>query len=96
MQPCLDISGSESMSIGTDGTVLKTNNSGYYLTTTNGDPDAMRRRHLVVIRTADVRTKHVVSVEEHIEGQGLSEPRGCIEACRGSGHERNECDRILW
>ena len=74
MQPSLDISGLESISIGTDGTGLKTNNAGSYRTTKYGDPDAMRRRHLVVIITADVRTKDVIGIEVHIEGTGPSEP----------------------
>ena len=74
MQPCLDISGLESISIGTDGTGLKTNNAGSYRTTKYRDPDAMRRKYLVVIITADVKTKHVIGIEVHIEGHGLSEP----------------------
>ena len=52
----------------------KTNNAGSYRTTKYGDPDAGKSKHLVVIITADVRTKHVIGIEVHIEGQGMSEP----------------------
>ena len=96
MQPSLDISGLESISIGTDGTGLKTNNAGSYRTSKYWDPDAMRRKYLVVIITADVKTKHVIGIEMHIEGHGLSEPGDCTEASQGSSHERSERDRILW
>jgi hypothetical protein len=82
MQPSLDISGLESISIGTDGSGLKTNNAGSYRTNKYGDPDAMRRRHLVVIITADVRTKDVIGIEVHIEGQGLSEPESAQKHVR--------------
>ena len=74
MQPSLDISGLESISIGMDGTGLKTNNAGSYRTSKYWGPDAMRRKYLVVIITADVKTKHVIGIEMHIEGHGLSEP----------------------
>ncbi|MGP6206672.1 IS5 family transposase [Cuniculiplasma sp. SKW3] len=74
MRPCLDVSGLESISIGTDGTGFKTNNAGAYRVTKYGDQDAKRRKHLVVIITADVKTKHVIGIEVHIEGQGPSEP----------------------
>ena len=74
MKPVLNISGLQSMSIGTDGTGMKTNNAGSYRITKYGDPDAMRRKHLVVIITADVRTKRIIGIESHVEGTGLSEP----------------------
>ena len=74
MRPSLDISGLQSMSIGTDGTGMKTNNAGSYRITKYGDPDAMRRKHLVVIITADVKTKRIIGIESHVEGTGPSEP----------------------
>ena len=74
MQPSLDISGLESISIGTDGTGFRTNNAGSYRTTKYRDPDAGKRKYLVVIITTDVRTKDVIGIEVHIEGHGLSEP----------------------
>ena len=36
------------MSIGIDGTGMQTNNAGFYRITKYGDPDAKRRKHLVV------------------------------------------------
>ena len=74
MQPSLGISGLESISIGTDGTGFRTNNAGSYRITKYGDPDAMRRKHLVVIITADVKTKRITGIESHVEGAGPSEP----------------------
>jgi len=34
--------------IGTDGTGMKTNNAGSYRITKYGDPDAKRRKHLII------------------------------------------------
>ncbi len=70
----LDIAGLEYAEVGTDGTGLKTNNAGSYRITKYGDPDAMRRKHLVVIITADVKTKKIIGIGSHIEGTGPSEP----------------------
>ena len=74
MEPDMEISGLEYAAIGTDGTGLKTNNAGSYRITKYGDPDAKRKKHLVVIITADVRTKKIIGMESHIEGNGPSEP----------------------
>ena len=74
MQPSLDISGLGSISMGTDGTGFRTSNAGSYRTTKYRDPDAGKRKYLVVIITADVRTKDVIGIEVHIEGTGPSEP----------------------
>ncbi len=38
------------------------------------DADAMRRKHLVVIITAEVKTKRIMGIESHVEGTGPSEP----------------------
>ena len=73
-KPDLDISGMEYAEIGTDGTGMKTNNAGSYRTAKYGDPDAGKRKHLVVIVTADVRTKRIIGIESHVEGTGPSEP----------------------
>ncbi len=35
-------------------------------------------------------------IEREIRDRILLRTRGCTEACQGSGHERNERDRILW
>lgn len=74
MRPSLDISGLKYAEIGTDGTGMKTNNAGAYRIMKYGDPDAKRKKHLVVIITADVRTKKIIGIESHVEGTGPSEP----------------------
>jgi len=74
LRPDLDIAGLEYLDLGTDGTGMKTSNAGSYRITKYGDPDARQRKHLVVIITADVRTKRIVGIESHIEGNGPSEP----------------------
>ena len=74
MIPELDISGMQYAELGTDGTGLKTNNAGSYRTIKYGDPDAKQRKHLVIIITADVRTKKIIGIESRIEGTGPSEP----------------------
>ncbi len=70
----MDITGLEYTHLGTDSTGMKTNNAEYYRITKYGDPDARKRKHLVVIITADVGTKKIISIESHIEGSGPSEP----------------------
>ena len=55
MQPELDISGMQYVEIGTDGTGLNTSNAGSYRIIKYGDPDARKRKHLIVIITAYVR-----------------------------------------
>ena len=65
--------------IGTDGTGLKTNNAESYRITKYGDPDAKRRKHLVVLITADVKTKRLMGIEAHIEGNGISEPEAALK-----------------
>ena len=74
MKPVLNISGMKYAEIRTDGTGMKTNNAGSYRITKYGDPDAKRRKHLVVIITADVKTKRIIGIESHVEGTGPSEP----------------------
>lgn len=74
LTPDLDIAGLEYARLGTDGTGMKTNNAGSYRITKYGDPDARKRKHLVVIITADVKTKKIIGIESHIEGSGPSEP----------------------
>ena len=74
MTPDLDIAGMEYADLGTDGTGMKTNNAGSYRITKYGDPDARKRKHLVVIITADTRTKKIIGIKVYIEGAGPSEP----------------------
>ena len=59
---------------GSDGTGLKTSNAGEYRVLKYGDPDAGRRKHLVVVITAGVKTKKIIGIEVYIEGKDHSEP----------------------
>ncbi|MGI0140727.1 MAG: transposase, partial [Thermoplasmata archaeon] len=61
------------LELASDGTGLKTSNAGEYRIFRYGDPEAERRKHLVVVITADVRRKKVIGIEVHIEGKGHSE-----------------------
>ena len=61
------------LELASDGTGLKTSNAGEYRIFRYGDPEAQRRKHLVVVITADVRRKKVIGIEVHIEGKGHSE-----------------------
>ena len=83
LKPGLGIAGLEYAEVGTDGTGLKTNNAGSYRITKYGDPDAGKRKHLVIIITADVRTKKIIGIESHVEGTGPSEPE------TASGHMKD-------
>ncbi len=73
MKPDLMVRGLGFADIGTDGTGMKTNNAGSYSTMKYGDPDAKKRKHLVVIITAGVERKRIIGIESHIEGDGPSE-----------------------
>ena len=73
-KPDLDISGLQYADLGTDGSGLKSSNAGSYRIMKYGDPDAKQRKHLVIIITADVRTKKIIGIESHVEGNGPSEP----------------------
>ncbi|QRF75008.1 hypothetical protein Thermo_00501 [Thermoplasmatales archaeon] len=74
MMPDIDISGLRYAELGTDDTGLKTNNAGSYRIMKYSDPDARQREHFILIITADVRTKKIIGIESHIEGNGMSEP----------------------
>ncbi len=75
MVPDLDIAGLEYADLATDGTGMKTGNAGFYRVMKYGDPDAERRRHLVIVITADARTKKITGIVSYIEGTGPSEPQ---------------------
>ena len=84
MRPDVNVSGMSYAEIGTDGTGMKTNNAGTYRITKYGDPDAKRRKHLVVIITADVKTKRIIGIDSHIEGDGISEPEAAMKHISGA------------
>ena len=61
------------LELATDGSGLKTGNAGEYRIFRYGDPEAKRRKHLVVVITADVRREKLLGIEVHLEGVGHSE-----------------------
>ena len=63
---------------------MKTNNAGVYRITKYGDPDAKKRKHLVIIITADVKSMKITGIESHVEGTGPSEPKTASEHIRGA------------
>ncbi|MEM3191998.1 MAG: transposase [Thermoplasmata archaeon] len=67
----------DEVEIATDGSGLKTSNVGEYRILKYGDKDARRKKHLVVIITADV--KKPLCVEVHIEGKEHTETSIAME-----------------
>lgn len=57
-----------------DGSGSKTNNAGEYRVFRYGE-EGKRKKHLIVVITADVKRRKLLSVEAHVEGEEASEPR---------------------
>lgn len=77
------------LELATDGSGLKTGNAGEYRLFRYGDPEAKRRKHLIVVITADVRRKKLIGIEVHIEGVGHSESKVAqrhLRAAVAEGH----------
>ena len=72
------------LELASDGTGRKTSNTGEFRIFRSGDPEARRRKHLVVVITADVRRKKVMGIEVHIEGKGHSESRSAAAHVRAA------------
>ncbi|MEM3455492.1 MAG: hypothetical protein QXT72_02920 [Candidatus Micrarchaeia archaeon] len=58
-----------------DCTGLKTFYGEKYEQFKYGDPNAKRKKYLVVIITADVKKRKLLNLEIHIQGKGQSEPK---------------------
>ena len=73
IKPEIIIPENKEVELASDGTGLKTSNAGEFRQFKYGDPNAKRKKYLVVIITADVKKKllHL----EHIQGEGQSEPK---------------------
>ncbi|MCW1311461.1 MAG: hypothetical protein QXJ93_01315 [Candidatus Rehaiarchaeum fermentans] len=72
-----------------DGTGLKTSNAGGYRQFKYGDPNAKRKKYLVVIIIADVKKKELQYLK-HIQGEGQSEPKVAekqIKEANGNGYK---------
>ncbi|MGH2508019.1 MAG: transposase [Ktedonobacteraceae bacterium] len=73
MKPEIAVPDYNDLEIGCDGSGLKTNNAGQYRIYKYGE--RTRKKHLVVVITADVRHKKLLDIDAHIEGAGPSEPK---------------------
>ena len=76
--------------LASDGTGLKTSNGGEYRQFKYGDPNAKRKKYLVVIITADVKKRKLLNLEIHIQGEGQSEPKVAekqIKEANGNGYK---------
>ena len=60
--------------VATHGTGLKTDNAGEYRVFKYGK-ESKKKKHLVVIITADLKHKKLLKAEAHIEGEGESESK---------------------
>jgi hypothetical protein len=69
MTPEINLPTAEELEAATDGSGLKTNNAGEYRVFRYGE-DSKRKKHLIVVITADVRHRKLLKVEAHIEGEG--------------------------
>ena len=79
--------------VAADGTGLKTSNAGEYRIIKYGDPYASQKKHLIVVITADVKTKKILGISVRIEGKGRSEADGASdhirEAVKRGAHVRS-------
>ena len=75
MIPEIKLPTDKELEVATDGSGLKTNNAGEYRVFKYGEEEKTKKKHLVVVITADIKHKKLLKVEAHIEGEGESEPR---------------------
>ncbi len=83
------------LQLATDDSGLKTGNAGEYRIFRYGDPEAKRRKHLIVVITADVRRKKLIGIEVYIEGVGHSEAEVAqrhLRAAVAQGHHVRKFD----
>ena len=73
MVPEIKLPTDKDLEVATDGSGLKTNNAGEYRVFKYGEKT--KKKHLVVVITADIKQKKLLKVEAHIEGEGESEPK---------------------
>ena len=74
IKPEIIIPENKEVELASDGTGLKTSNAGEFRQFKYGDPNAKRKKYLVVIITADVKKKELLYLK-HIQGEGQSEPK---------------------
>lgn len=75
MIPEIRLPTEKEIEVASDGSGLKTNNAGEYRIYKYGKKKSTKKKHLVVVITADIKHKKLLNVDVHIEGKGKSEPR---------------------
>ncbi len=74
MIPEIKLPDEKEIEIASDGTGLKTDNAGEYRVFKYGK-ESKKKKHLVVIITADLKHKKLLKIEAHIEGEGEGESK---------------------
>jgi len=73
MVPEIKLPTEKELEVASDGSGLKTNNAGEYRVFRYGEKT--KKKHLVVVITADIKHRKLLKVEAHVEGEGKSEPQ---------------------
>jgi len=74
MIPEISLPTADELEVASDGSGLKTNNAGEYRAFRYGE-ESKRKRHLIVVITADIKHRKLLKVDAHVEGEGESEPK---------------------
>lgn len=74
MIPEIRLPTEKEIEVASDGSGLKTNNAGEYRIYKYGKKKSKKKKHLVVVITADIKHKKLLNVDVHVEGKGKSEP----------------------
>jgi hypothetical protein len=88
----IELPADKELEVATDGSGLKTNNAGEYRIFRYGEDkeEKTKKKHLVVVITADVKHKKLLKVEAHVEGGhiGIPDSRRTSEGIKGRWHRR--------
>jgi hypothetical protein len=92
MIPEIELPTDKDLEVATDGSGLKTNNAGEYRIFKYGEDkeEKTKKKHLVVVITADVKHKKLLKVEAHVEGEAYRNPnsRRTSKGIKGKWHRR--------
>ena len=73
MRPEISLPDYNNLEVGSDGSGLKTNNAGEYRVVKYGEKT--RKKHLVIVITADVKHKKLLCVDAYVDGEGDGESK---------------------
>ncbi len=73
MRPEISLPDYDNLDVGSDGSGLKTNNAGEYRVFKYGDKT--KKKHLVIVITAEVKCKKLLCVDAYIDGEGNGESK---------------------